>query len=49
MAMLLPQLISIKTPPINSVMKNILINGIKECIFRGVDGTTDFIDIASLS
>ena len=30
-------------------MKNILINGIKECIFRGVDGTTDFIDIASLS
>ena len=48
--MSLPQLISIKTSPINSVMKNVLINGVKECIVRDADDkTTNFNDIASFS
>ena len=49
-AIAIPQFTSIKTPPINSWMKNVLVNGIKECIVREADNqTTRFGDVPSFS
>ena len=49
-AIAIPQFTSIKTTPISSLIKNILVNGVKECIVRDADDeTTNFVDAASLS
>ena len=49
-AIAIPQFTSIKKPPINSWMKNVLVNGVKECIVREADNqTTRFGDVPSFS
>ena len=49
-AIAIPQFTSIKKRPISSLIKDILVNGIKECIVRDADDkTTNFVDAASLS
>ena len=49
-AIAIPQFTSIKKPPINSWMKNVLVNGVKECFVREADNqTTRFGDVPSFS
>ena len=46
----IPWLTTTKTSPINSGMKNVLVNGVKECVVREADNqTTRFGDLPSFS
>ena len=50
LAIVTPMLVSIKTVPSSSVVKNVLVNGAKECVVRNANNkSTKFGDVQSFS